>query len=212
MFCPACGKPVQTGALACANCAIIFSKWKPRWADKPDFIPAVPPASVTAAERGACVSAAVILFVLRERLRGLLWILDGADLIIHEAGHPILGLFGWRFLTVAGGTIFQLAFPVAFAVHFRREGRFRSSDVCVAWIGQNLLHIGRYAADARAQELPLVGGGEHDWTYLLECFGLLPRDIQVGQAFDFAGCLLIAWAGLSLWRRSRPAAPAVSGR
>jgi len=93
--------------------------------------------------------------------------------------------------------------PLAFVVDFRRRGQPRSSDACLAWVGQNLLHIGRYAADARAQRLPLVGGGEHDWTYLLETVGLLARDAAVGQAFDFAGCLLIAWAGVSIWDRTR---------
>lgn len=145
----------------------------------------------------------LVLFAGRDWLRSALFILDGIDLFIHEAGHPILGLFGWRFLMMAGGTIFQLAFPIAFVVHFRRDGQPRSADACVAWVGQNLLNIGRYAADARAQELPLVGGGEHDWTYLLDCFGLLPHDVGVGRLFDFAGCALIAWACVSIWVQTR---------
>ncbi|UPT74091.1 MAG: hypothetical protein M0D55_20095 [Elusimicrobiota bacterium] len=107
----------------------------------------------------ATAALALLLFVFREKARSVFGILDGIDLVIHEAGHPILGLFGWRWLMVAGGTIFQLAFPIAFIVHFRKNGQPRSADACVAWLGQNFLHIGRYAADARAQELPLVGGG-----------------------------------------------------
>ena len=152
----------------------------------------------------AVAALTLALFLARERVRSFLWLFDGIDLAIHEAGHPILGIFGWRFLMMAGGTIFQLAFPIAFVVHFRRGGQPRSADACVAWTGQSLLNVGRYAADARAQELPLVGGGEHDWTYLLEATGLLTHDIGVGRVIDFAGCALIAWACVALWTRRVP--------
>ncbi len=155
---------------------------------------------------------ALALFSSRDALRSALWLLNGIDLFIHEAGHPILGLFGWRFLMVAGGTIFQLAFPIAFASHFYKDGQPRSGDACVGWLGQSFLHIGIYAADARAQELPLVGGGEHDWTYLLGETGLLTHDVGVGRFFDFLGCALIAWAAVSIYVRTRSrASSTVSG-
>jgi len=145
----------------------------------------------------------ISLFAVREPMRRAFFLLDGADLIIHEAGHPIFGLLGNRWLMMAGGTILQLLMPLAFWRDFRRRGLERSALVCLAWIGQNFLHIGRYAADARVQQLPLVGGGEHDWTYLLETAGLLTHEIGVGRAFDFAGCALIAYAAVRLLRPSR---------
>jgi len=202
MFCPACGKKAQDGALACAGCMIIFSKWT---AKERAFLPPPPPGVRLPAAWGAVAAGAFILFATRGWFRDWLWLLDGVALAIHEAGHPIFGLLGVRFLTVAGGTIFQLGFPIAFAVDFRRRHQPRSSDACVAWAGHNLLHIGRYAADARAQVLPLVGGGEHDWTYMLAEVGLLRHDLLVGQLFDFAGCALIAWAAVSIWERTRAA-------
>lgn len=200
MYCPACGKKAQVGALACARCMVIFSKWR----EKERAFQPPPPKGVRApAAWGACVAAGFILFAFRGFWREWLWLLDGVNLGIHETGHLVFGIFGSRFLTSLGGTLLQLAMPIAFVVDFRRRNQARSSDACVAWVGQNLLHIGRYAADARAQVLPLVGGGEHDWTYLLGDIGLLTRDILVGQAFDFAGCCLIAWAGVSIWERTR---------
>ena len=36
---------------------------------------------------------------------------DNLNLIIHESGHTIFGIFGWRFLTVLGGTLMQLLIP-----------------------------------------------------------------------------------------------------
>lgn len=206
MYCPACGVRAKEGALACSSCAIIFSKWKPK-APVPAAASAVVrfdrPFLRSPAAWGALVAGAVILFALRDWFRGALFLLDGVSLAVHEGGHVIFGLLGNRFVMMAGGTIFQLAMPLAFVLDFRRRGQTRSSYACLAWGGQNLLNVGRYAADARAQRLPLVGGGEHDWTYLLEVFGLLRHDVQVGAAFDFVGCVLIAWAALAIWESSR---------
>jgi hypothetical protein len=203
MVCPACGKPAQEGALACAGCAVIFSKWRARGAAVAP--PPVPWSRLpTPSQWTAFAAAALLLFAARERLRPLFFILDAVDLAVHETGHLLFGLLGNHFLMVAGGTALQLIMPLAFVADFRRRGQKRSSDACLAWVGQNFLHIGRYAADARAQELPLVGGGVHDWTYLLDVLGLLTRDVEVGRFFDLVGCALIAWAGVSLWRRGFP--------
>ena len=50
------------------------------------------------------------------------WFLDGANLLFHEAGHPIFGLLSDD-LMVYGGTLGQLVFPLAVSWHFwvRRE-------------------------------------------------------------------------------------------
>ena len=47
-----------------------------------------------------------------------------------------------------------------------------------------------YVKDARAQELPLVGGGEHDWAYLLGELNVLPRDQAIGHAVWLAGAVV----------------------
>ena len=146
-------------------------------------------------------AAWLLLFASRGGWRGWFWVVDGANLLIHEAGHPIFGVLGIRFLMMLGGTLMQLAMPAAFCIHFLRHDQPRSADVCLFWIGLNLLHIGRYAADARAQELPLVGSGEHDWTYLLDAVGLLRFDLPVGAVIDAAGCALMALSGYALWSR-----------
>jgi hypothetical protein len=44
--------------------------------------------------------------------------------------------------------------------------------------------------DAQAQELPLVGGGEHDWAYLLDEWGLLEHDQAVGRFVRVVGLLV----------------------
>jgi hypothetical protein len=53
------------------------------------------------------------------------------------------------------------------------------------WLGQNLINISVYAADAQARRLPLLGGNKvyHDWHYLLNEIGLLQYDAEVGYFF-----------------------------
>lgn len=200
--CPNCAKESAAGAVECAFCGLVFAKWRDP-ASKPvsrQVVSVSLKASLDPLLWGGAAVLAGALFLIREPLRRSFFLLDGADLIIHEAGHPIFGLLGNHWLMMAGGTLLQLIMPLAFWWDFRRRDHPRSALVCLAWVGQNFFHIGRYAADARAQDLPLVGGGVHDWTYLLETVGLLTHDIGVGRAFDFIGCALIAYAVVSLIR------------
>ena len=50
----------------------------------------------------------------------------------------------------------------------------------------NLVDVGTYMADARAQLLPLIGG-EHDWYYLFATLNLLEKDTIIGHAVSSAG-------------------------
>ena len=88
-------------------------------------------------------------------------LLDSVDLAIHETGHLVFGPFG-EVIGFAGGTLFQLIVPMAFVVYFFRRGDRHAATVPLWWVAQNCWNISVYVADARTQELPLVGGGEHD--------------------------------------------------
>lgn len=186
---------------------MVFAKWKPRAERPAPAAPAQTPASASAAFWGGAAALGLLLFALREPVRRAFFFLDWVDLPIHETGHLVFQFFGSRFVYVAGGTIGQLLMPAAFWWDFKRRDQPRSADACLIWVGQNLLNIGRYAADARAQRLDLVAGGVHDWTYLLEKTGLLIHDIGVGRAFDLAGCLLMAYAAARIVRLSLAAKP-----
>jgi hypothetical protein len=122
------------------------------------------------------------------------WI-DSLDLAIHESGHLVFGPFG-ELIGVLGGTLMQLLVPIAFTAYFaHRRDRF-SAMVTLWWLAQNCWNISVYVKDARAQELPLVGGGEHDWAFLLDRFGLLDQDQMLGGMIHIAGALLFGWAML----------------
>jgi hypothetical protein len=134
-------------------------------------------------------------------------LLDGVDLAIHETGHLVFGPFG-EFIGFAGGTLFQLIMPLLFVGYFWRRGDRHAASVALWWVAQNCGHIATYVADARAQELPLVGGGEHDWAYLLGSLGLLSHDQGIARGFRMVGVLLLlastAWGLISAGRRETP--------
>jgi hypothetical protein len=125
--------------------------------------------------------------------------LSGADLVFHEAGHPIFGLFGSRFLMFLGGTLAQLAFPVAAAIGFARTGRTGAFAVALVWAGFNLVDIGTYAADASARVLPLLAADEdsHDWWNMLGMLGIREHCSGIGGTISGAGWLL--WIGTPVW-------------
>jgi hypothetical protein len=68
----------------------------------------------------ACMG--VFLVVLFRSEPGFVFLLDHANLLFHEAGHPIVGLFSTR-LEPYGGTLGQLTFPVVLAVSFWKRGQ-----------------------------------------------------------------------------------------
>jgi hypothetical protein len=161
---------------------------------------------------GGAVAALLIgvALLLRSQLtRGFLAAaLDGADLLFHEAGHPLFSIFGWRFLAILGGTLGQLAFPLAAAVIFARRRETVSFAVAMTWVGFNLVNIGTYAGDGEARLLPLVGADRdgHDWWNMLGALGIRGSAPGIGRFIRFWGWTLEAvaptWAAAA-WLLSR---------
>ncbi len=87
----------------------------PREAEADDWSP-IPAGAL------AVLSLAALWFAWQHFVADEAWVflLDGVNLALHEAGHPIVGLVSDR-LAVYGGTLFQLLFPALFAHHFRRR-------------------------------------------------------------------------------------------
>ena len=124
--------------------------------------------------------------------------LDWVNLAIHEAGHPLFGVFagpdevgpGYT-LMILGGTLLELIVPFTLAsiFFFRRE--VPGVAFCLFWFFENFLYIGRYMATARTMDILLVGGDEHDWEVLFTHWNILVHDQQIGQAMN-----LLAWLGM----------------
>lgn len=123
-------------------------------------------------------------------------LVDYLDLPIHETGHLVFAPFG-EFVSMLGGTVLQLAFPAAFVLYFRRRGDRFAAGVALWWLAQNLWNVSVYVQDAQAQELPLVGGGEHDWAYLLDALGWLEHDQQAGRIVRLTG--VVVFLAAMIW-------------
>jgi hypothetical protein len=123
-------------------------------------------------------------------------LIDGANLLIHEAGHILFMPFG-EFMMIAGGSIFQVLMPLIFVGYFVYSSRAYSAALTLYWVGQSMLNVSVYAGDASAMELPLIGGQDsvHDWNYLLEHLGLLMSTRTIAGSIRFAGTAVII-AGL----------------
>lgn len=125
--------------------------------------------------------------------------LDFVNLAFHEAGHVIFSPFG-HVIRYLGGTLAQLLVPAILCCWFLLKERKPSGGAfCFWWLGQNLVNVARYMADARDLALPLVGGGDHDWNELFYTFGLLaePRVAAISTATHRIGVLVmlggVAW-------------------
>lgn len=140
-------------------------------------------------------------------------ILDWFDLGVHEAGHLVFG-FGPRMLMFVAGSAAQVAVPLAFAWYFgvnRRDAA--GGGFCLAWAGASLWDVSVYIADAPVQALPLIGGGEHDWAFLLgpQGWDVMHRAEEIAGFVEFTGGVLTAIGvviALQAWAtrmRRRPA-------
>lgn len=146
------------------------------------------------------VTAASVLMLWFHLFTEQAWVpfVDSANLALHEAGHPLIGMFSNR-LMVYGGTIFQLLFPYLVIRHFLKADDALGVAAGRVWFGENLLNVARYMADARAQLLPLVGGGEHDWTEIFTRWGVLTADTRIAGLTRLLGIGLMGWAVYRLW-------------
>src|SRR6476659_9598573 len=122
--------------------------------------------------------------------------LDNVDLPIHEFGHLLFRPLG-EFMMVAGGSLFQIIFPAVFVGYFIWQRSFYSSAIVLFWVGQSILNVWVYAADAVKMQLVLTSGftgsegSFHDWNYLLERTGLLNSTDKVAGVIRLLGTLTI---------------------
>ncbi|MGZ5054242.1 MAG: zinc ribbon domain-containing protein [Methylobacter sp.] len=137
------------------------------------------------------------------------------NLPFHEAGHIIFRPFG-AFITSLGGTLGQLLMPsICMGVLLIKTRDPFGASVALWWVGENFLDIAPYVNDARAGQLPLLGGnfghsapyGFHDWQYLLTESGLLQYDHLLAKTAFAVGTVImllsLSWCGLLLAKRNQ---------
>jgi hypothetical protein len=137
--------------------------------------------------------------------------LHGVNLAFHEAGHVIFSLFG-RFFGVFGGSLGQILMPLICMGAFLFYRNPFAASVALWWAGENFMDLAPYINDARALQLPLLGGSIgsdnpdfHDWHHLLRDLGWLKYDHSLAVVSNYFGVLLIivsfVWGGYLLYRQ-----------
>jgi len=127
--------------------------------------------------------------------------LDLVDLPIHETGHLLFRPFG-EFMSIAGGSLFQLIVPAVFAAYFIWHFKYYSAAIVLLWVGQSILNAWVYASDAVVMQLVLTSGftgsegSFHDWNYMLTRLGLINSTKLVAGIIRAIGTLTIIAAAI----------------
>lgn len=240
MICPKCGVEQKEGNLECVRCGVIFAKLTPEdFLPAPEVIemeaedrPRKTDVTGTlktyllgsGEEENPFFWAGRIILYLIILIWGWKFIatpmasdyfaqtfLHGVNLVFHEAGHVIFGFFG-NFLGVFGGTLGQIVMPLICLGAFLFYHNPFAASVALWWTGESFMDIAPYINDARALQLPLLGGNIgadnpdfHDWHHLLRDLGWLQYDHSLAVFSNHTGVLLMflsfLWGGYLLYRQ-----------
>jgi len=132
---------------------------------------------------------------------------------IHEAGHVVFMPFG-RFMTILGGSLFQVLVPLILAASFvfgfggSKRDNFAAA-LMLWWAGASIMDVAPYIWDAYDPRLMLIGGSTgaesdgHDWQNILGDLGLIRKAHLIGNIDKLAGLavMILAWAWAALLLR-----------
>lgn len=235
MDCPRCGHQQAEAAIECFACGVILAKAKVR----PIVGERVEPVEPLAARVVRLVlddprtDPIVLGFRIVVFLMLLAWtwrfararVIENAagmsflhliNLPFHEAGHILFLPLG-QFMTVLGGSLFQVIVPASLTVVFLTKHRdVFGAAVTWWWMGESLVDLAPYIDDARTLRLVLIGGKTgaevegHDWERILTSLGWLHLDHTLGRMAHGFGVIImmsaLAWALCLIvahWRRAR---------
>ena len=107
-------------------------------------------------------------------------LINGANMIVHEAGHGICYLLPCpQFFTALNGTLFQLALPLIFIYYYYKRENMVLSGLGSVWFAQNLVYVAWYMSYAQSpNRYPFFLGGDaiHDFWYIFSQLGVLEYD------------------------------------
>ncbi len=139
-----------------------------------------------------CILLAIIFFIHALMDDDGFLILDYINLPLHEAGHVFFSPFGYT-MSIIGGTVMQLIIPLIILIYFITRGDAIGATFSGFWFGENFLYISMYMADARSMELPLLGGGEHDWNIIFNKIGILEYDVHIALLMKLTGWFIMVF-------------------
>jgi hypothetical protein len=237
--CPKCGAD-SAGLEACAACGLIFAKYLKakfavpgssprRVAEEPDedslfarakelvfYVPEqVDPAFVYGR---AILLAAIAFYGVKLALMDIPSWEMASSLIhlpmvpIHEFGHILFRPFG-EFMTLLGGSLFQVLLPLIFGGVFLVKNRDPfAASVMLWWAAVAVMDVAPYIYDAwKPQHILLTGRtgdtGSHDFIDTLGDLGLLHKAQPIGRGVHAFGLLVMVtsliWGAWLVWQQHR---------
>jgi hypothetical protein len=150
--------------------------------------PLVPPAARALAAAAAAGLIGWIAFGRGDRVPLLGWI----GVAFHEFGH-VATTWAPEMAMFLAGSVAQVLIPLLIALYFGVRRDLAAAGLCLAWAGTAAQDASVYIADAPHQALPLLGGGQHDWAYILgpEGFDAISRAAALAAAVRTAGLVLL---------------------
>jgi hypothetical protein len=136
---------------------------------------------------------------------------------IHEAGHILFIPFG-RFMTVLGGSLFQVLLPLVLMASFmfgfggsRRDGF--AASLMLWWAAMAVIDVAPYIWDAFDPKMMLLGGKTgaesdgHDWQNILGDLGLIRKAHAIAGVAHLLGLAVMlaayAWGAALLYLQFR---------
>jgi hypothetical protein len=131
---------------------------------------------------------------------------------IHEFGHILFRPFG-EFMTLLGGSLFQVLLPLIFGGVFLVKNRDPfAASVMLWWAAVAVMDVAPYIYDAwKPQHVLLTGrtgdSGAHDFIDTLYDLGLLHKAQPIGRGVHAFGLLAmlaaLAWGAWLVWQQHR---------
>ena len=237
--CPKCGA-AAAGLDACAACGLIFAKFLRAKFASPESQARPANAGPDEEEDGLLSQAKALAFYVPEEVdrsfvygRAILLaaiafygarlaLMDipswemASSLIhlpmvpIHEFGHVLFRPLG-EFMTLLGGSLFQVLLPLVFGGIFLIKNRDPfAASVMLWWAAVAVMDVAPYVFDAfRPQHILLTGrtgdNGAHDFIDVLGDLGLLHKAQPIGRGVHAFGFLMmlaaLAWGAWLVWRQ-----------
>ena len=114
------------------------------------------------------------------------------DFGVHEVSHLVV-FFLPAIFVAAAGSIGEVSFTLLLLFATLKAKSYFAAVFTGLWVMLGFMSAGRYMADARAQNLPLIGPGEtvqHDWHYVFSQLGWLNADTFIGGSMQAIGIII----------------------
>jgi len=125
----------------------------------------------------------------------IFFVIDTIDLLLHEGGHTIFGLFGWRFLTILGGSLMAILIPFLLLLTAWGKKQRILAQACLFQMGYSTFVSTLYCADAYFKVLPLIGNDQskagHDYANMLSSFQMVNKNMEVAWVLFSFGVLFL---------------------